>query len=443
MHSKRMTMATTALVGALLAGCGSGGGDGGGSGSGGSGHQGSGTGASAVKLAVPAAYDGAKGWDQEIDWVPEDAATAPVATDGETVASIVRSGSGYAVQARDGATGKVRWTSASYRTPAVEDPEARWAMNTPGLTAVRQGGRTYFAAWAVGAPDDALSTTKEVTQVTIYPADASGSSVKPLHQLSVPDDHLRSGYVDVRDSGNGLLVRWESAGEQSVAVDAATGSVTRYDGDTPPLPGCADCTVDAVTPKGPVVSGKPDGPSVPGGWTGKGVAPKGVAGDAGGTVEGVRGGVLVADWQQADDTDDSKPRIWSAHDLNSGRLLASTTCDSDPNDHTHRAVASPNGTYLAYGPIVFDVKKGTAQCLAGDDSRRAVEILALADDGTAYGTTDDDSAGKPVIEVPAGSNTPKALTAGTLAPLATLTGAAVFTQRENGRGLRLSVRMKR
>ncbi|MFF7357711.1 hypothetical protein ACFZA1_34575 [Streptomyces filipinensis] len=454
MHSKRMTVAATALAGALLAGCGSGNG---GSGSG-SGQQGSGAGGGAapVKLSVPSAYDGGKGWDQQIDWVPKGtlAEADPVATDGESVAYLIRSGSGYAVQARDGATGKVRWTSAPFRTPPVDDSNAQWAMPTPRLTAVRQGGRAYFAAWAVGQkPGDALTESQEVTQVGIYPADASGSSVKPLHQVSVPDDRLRSDFVQVRDGGTGLLITWQSSVRKSVAVDAATGAVKRYDGDlSKVLPHCPqNCVGDTVvgaTTKGPLVSGPSGGLTVPGGWTGKDIAPKGVDGAGSGTVFGVRNGMFVAYWRQADGSGDP---VWSAHDMESGRLLASTKCAESDDANPGPTVTSPNGAYIASNSVVFDVKKGKGLCLAGDSAQRTLEITAVADDGTAYAVNDvydDIDASKEISTKPAaalnvrtGSRT--ALPKGTMAPVATLKDGAVFIQRENGSGLRVSVRQKR
>ncbi|MEU6478957.1 hypothetical protein ABZ858_19115 [Streptomyces sp. NPDC047017] len=450
MPRARMTVAAAALAGMLLAGCGKG--DGGSSGAG-EGRQGAGAGGSAapVKLSVPPAYDGAKGWDQEIGWVPRDADADPVATDGKTVAYIIRSGDGYAVQARDGATGKVRWTSAPYRTPPAEDRHAQWAMLTPRLTAVRQGGRTYFAAWAVGEqPGDALTKSQEVTQIGIYPADASGGSVEPLHDLSVPDDGLRSGLIRVRDSGAGLLITWETADEHSVAVDAVTGAVKRYD-DANGLPGCSDCwdsAVVAVTTKGPVVSGRPGGLTVPGGWTGKDIAPKNVKDGETGTLTGVNDGVFVARWRQATDTDGTDAPVWSVHDLESGRLLVGAECDNGRDDDDARTlVRSPNGTYAAFGSVVFDVKAGRTLCLTGEGNRRTIEVVALADDGTAYGVTGTDISAevstRPAVEVNVGTGSPRALPEGTLAPFATLPGGAVFTQRENGAGMRLSVRRKR
>jgi hypothetical protein len=446
-----MTVAATALAGALLAGCGSGDGGGAGTGPGHKGDSGVSANAAPVKLDVPSAYDGGKGWDQEIDWVAQDARADddPVVTDGTTVAYIIRSGDGYAVQTRNGATGEVRWTSASYRAPVISTDDTR-AVQAPRLTTIRQGGRTYIAAWAIGEqPGDALTKDKQVTQVNIYAADASGNSVTPLHSVSVPIDAYR-GEAHVRDGGEGLLITWGGIAPDSAVVDMPTGKVKQYDDAGALFPNCSNCTNDSVvaaTTKGPVVSGPSGGLDVPGGWSGKDNAPKGTS-DGSGTLAGVQDGMFVAYWYSADG---DAAAVWSAHDLQSGRLLASTACDNGTRYNEYTPVASPNGTYLAFGSVVFDVKTGKALCLAGDGSRRAIEIVSLADDGTAYGVTGaEDVLNKsaevstmPAVEVNVHTGSAKALLGGTMAPVATLDGGAVFTQRENGAGLRLSVRQKR
>lgn len=81
--------------------------------------------------------------------------------------------------------------------------------------------------------------------------------------------------------------------------------------------------------------------------------------------------------------------------------------------------------------------------LVGDGTRRTINIRALADDGTVYGETDADNGGKSAIELNVNTNSPKALAEGTQLPAAVLKEGAVFTLRENGAGLRVSVRPER
>ncbi|MHC3452361.1 hypothetical protein [Streptomyces prasinus] len=447
MRTTRAALAVI-LAGVLVAGCGADG-DGGPDKSGAG--RGEGAHGSLAKLTVPAAYDSGRGWDQVLDWVPEDAAADPVATDGETVAYLVRSGDGYAVQARDGATGEVRWTGAPYRTPPMA-PDAPGAVEIPGVGIVRQGGRTYVVVWATGErTGDALGKSEDVVQVGIYPADASGGSVAPLHRVSVTVDTQESA-VEVRDSGAGLLIMWRDAGHHSAALDMESGKVTRYDGAAALIPGCESTTcldsrAVAVTVKGPVINGAQGGMGVPDGWRGEDVAPEGVeagrtfvSGEQNGTLTGVHDGRFVARWRQAGDSGAS---VRSAHDLADGRLLASTACEEDGQEPELPPAASPNGAYLAQGTVLFDVKAGKGLCLAGDETRRSVRIGAVSDSGTAYGVTYPESSARSVVELDASTGSPKVLPEGTLLPAATLDGAALFTQRENGTGLRLSVRLEK
>ncbi|MEV5988651.1 hypothetical protein AB0L85_27195 [Streptomyces sp. NPDC052051] len=443
----RTAVATTALAGILLTGCGSGTGD---SPKTGMADKGGGSRANApaapMKIAVPPKYDGGKGWDQELDWVPQEADTDPVATDGTTVAYIIQTGSGYAVQARDGATGKVRWTSAPYLIPAADADESL-ADHMPELITVRQGGRAYFAAWAVGTqPGDALARSKEVAQINIYAIDASGSSVAPLHHVSVPIGDFPGNRVKARDSGNGLLIVSANSYTFSMAVDAVTGKVTRYD-DRHPVPGCSDdCWEDsvvAVTSKGPVVTGMSGGLTVPGGWSSKDNAPKGLDRESNGTLTGVSHDLFVAYWRSGG----ASAAVWSAHDLQSGRLLASTECDNGIEYDRYLPVTSPNGDYIALGSVVLDVRTGDTVCLSGDENQRRVQVISLANSGTGYGVTktdaNTDTDVTPVVELNVHTNSPKALPEGTLPPVATLNGGAVFTMRDSGAGLRLSVRKER
>lgn len=67
------------------------------------------TGKPLAKLSVPAQYDGAKGWDETLAWVPESVGTLPVTVVPHTgaVAMMYASSDGYTVQAKAAAGGKV------------------------------------------------------------------------------------------------------------------------------------------------------------------------------------------------------------------------------------------------------------------------------------------------------------------------------------------------
>ncbi|MDX3641731.1 hypothetical protein [Streptomyces sp. MB09-02B] len=442
MRRTKAAVAATALAGLLLAGCGS---DGNGGSQAGKEDKSSGESTSLAKLAVPSAYDSAKGWDEEIDWVTEDTNADPVTTDGETVAYIIQSGDGYAVQARDAATGKVRWTGEPYRIPTVEND--RFGSSGAHVTAVRQGDRSYIVAWATGdTAGDALTKSEEVTQVDIYAAGASGDSVAPLHRVSVPVEEIPKDNL-VRDGGAGLMLIWDDESTSRVTIDLATGKFTPYSDDSLTdcvERACSNGTVAALTSKGPVVNGRSGGFVVPGAWTVEDIAPKGVdvsqyfvSGEQNAELVGVHDGKFVARWWSADE----EATVWSAHDLESGRLLASTTCVNTYASAEAPVLASPNGAYLAHGSVVLDTRTGDGVCLGEDGTRRAVGVNAVDDDGTVYGTTDADT--RPMVELNMSTNSPEILPEGTVVPAGTTTDGALFTQREDGVGLRISIRQKR
>ncbi|MGW1671891.1 hypothetical protein [Streptomyces sp. NPDC002324] len=453
MHRTKAAVAVT-LAGVLLAGCSA---DGDGGSDTGKGDKGSGTTApSLAELTVPSAYDGAKGWDQEIDWVPENTESQmPVTTDGATVAYILRSGDGYTVQARDSATGKVRWTSSPYQVPTVITDKPSYGydednVEIPQVAVTRQNGRTYVAAWAHGQQEgDALATSQEIVQVDLYAMDSSGTSIAPLHRRSVPVT-ANKGTVRVHEGANktGLVFTWEdNPSVLAASVDAATGKVTQYDASHR-IPDCTlmcgDQSVVAVTSKGPVAQGSLDGFGLMGGWSSRDIAPKGadpgLADSPKGHIAAVRNGVFLANWNADDDPD---TRLWSAHDLVTGRLLGSMTCGEGTTYTVTDGVASPDGRYVAHNSVAFDTKSGTGLCLQGDDTRRTIGVRALTDDGIVYGETDAESGAKPVIELKVSDGKPKVLPEGTQLPAAILKDAALFTLRENGAGVLVCVRQGR
>ncbi|MEV5435303.1 hypothetical protein AB0K80_04615 [Streptomyces sp. NPDC052682] len=443
----------TTLAALLLAGCGWGGdgkadGEHGGRGSGGSAPP------SLAKLAVPSGYEADHGWDEELGWVPPDV-PPPVAVAGKSgvVAYVTQSGEGYAVRARTAAGGKVRWTSAAFRTPTsmAEADEVIYNDDAgiPQVTTVEQDGREYVAVWAHGVvKGDAVTKDKEIVQVDAYAADASGVSVKPLRRVRVPADDVDGGTLDIRDGGDGLLITWRNIGYHGASVDLATGTVTRYDEPDTLMPecdggGCSYSRVVGVTSRGPLI-GTANGFGVPREWSGTDFVPKEADKSAKGTVSGVRGDLFVARWPAAGDSD---AFVFSAHDTDSGRLLASMTCGGGLEDQKkgkYDTVTSTNGRYVAYGTVVFDLKTGKGLCLEGDEDRRSVVIRHLRDDGIAYGVAAVVGDDKPGVEVRVSGGAPKALAAGTVLPHGVLDGSGLFVTGgdEGATGRLLSVRQE-
>ncbi|MFE2045856.1 hypothetical protein ACFXAZ_34055 [Streptomyces sp. NPDC059477] len=61
-------------------------------------------------------------------------------------------------------------------------------------------------------------------------------------------------------------------------------------------------------------------------------------------------------------------------------------------DRDYPVIASPDGNYMAAGPVVFDLQRGEGICLAGDGNRKTIALASIRDDGTAYGAVQEESA---------------------------------------------------
>ncbi|MEV8533413.1 hypothetical protein [Streptomyces sp. NPDC051211] len=447
----------------LLAGC-----------SGGQGTEGDGKGGAAANplkakpvaaINVPEAWDGAKGWDQVLPWVPENA-TSPVTVvpGGRAVALLNPETSGYSVQVRSATGGEPVWTSATWDLPLPLDG-AKKAGEIPEVLGVEQEGQRFVVLAAHGTKGkDALHEGTEVVRLAVYPADAKGQGVKPLREIDVPV-RADAGEVRVQTQGGRLLVAYGEDGDYprfAASVDLVKGSATRYDAPYELLPQCetphCSARVMAAGPAGPLV-GLGGGFGVPGRWFSDSVRPGGVPAKSGlfatwnGDVYGAVGGRFLAQWENEGKNGNSAPPTWSVHDVDSGRLLARMECaysekPSGPNyrgwrDHT--VVSSPSGRFLAAGPVAFDMERKQGVCLERDGNRKRIEVRAVRDDGTAYAEVDSD--GPPVfaqLNLTTPATAPTVLPTGVEVPDHTgLDGAALFVARDESENLRISVRHNR
>ncbi|MGW3114260.1 hypothetical protein [Streptomyces sp. NPDC001091] len=424
--------------------------------------------ASLAKLDLPAAYDADAGWDTTIAGVPKRVPGMPlVAVPGAgEIASIHGAPSGWTTIVRAAGTGRIAWSSAPWDIPLPGDAET---PQTPGVTVVNQEGREYLVSYAQGVRGkDALHDGSALVALAVYAADAQGTSVKPLRQIELPvEDDL---VVRVTASGDRLLV---GLGEgrypaRSLAVDVVTGKSTAYDGPDELLSPCAeaDCVggrVIAATAKGPLVGVDNGGFGLAGRWFSNSVRPGGTdrTGDLApfnGLAYGAADGHVLAGWQTPDKKDGTAAEpVWSVHDLATGRLQASMTCDYGLNNRINAGnyganreydlVFSPDGNYLAAGPIAFDLRRGKGVCLARSGDRKTITIVSIRDDGTAYGAVQQDATDEatPVqVDLTKGPDTAKALDAGTLVPYVTdIQGSGLFLSRDAEKALRVSLRRAR
>ncbi|MEU6092777.1 hypothetical protein ABZ865_39690 [Streptomyces sp. NPDC047085] len=432
---------------------------------------------SLAKLSVPAAYDAREGWDTTLGGVPKRVANTPVAAvpgAGE-VASIQGAPNGYTTIVRAADTGRIRWSSAPWNIPTPDDGDDDESQ-TPGLTVVDQDGREYIVAYAHGVRGkDALHDGTAVVSLAVYAADGHGASVKPLRQI----DLRVKGEPMVRVSADGGRVLVGLGGdidsgmypEQSIAVDVVTGRSTAYDHPHDLLSPCgqADCAggrVIAATPDGPLIGVDNGGFGLAGHWFSDSVRPRGTerTGDLApfnGLAYGVIHGQVLAGWQTPDEENGTAADpVWSVHDLRTGRLQASMTCGYGLNNEInagnygsnreYSVVASPDGRYLAAGPVAFDLQSKKGVCLAKSGSRKGLAIVSIRDDGTAYGAVQQDSTAdgtEPVtvqVDLNAGPDAARALGSGTTVPFVTsVKGAGLFLSRDNNGALRVSLRRER
>ncbi|ROQ72981.1 hypothetical protein OG322_35335 [Streptomyces sp. NBC_01260] len=427
-----------------------------------------------VKLSVPSAYDAAKGWDEKLAWVPGSVTTLPVTTvpGTQTVAVMQVASNGYTVTARSGSSDKAAWRSAPWNPPtpvegAQGDSTTGEAAEIPDVMGFEQDGQRYIVAYAHGMRGkDDLHEGVEVVRLALYPADASGSSVKPVREIDVPVS-AGPGKIRVQAAGGRLLVAWGESGafpRTSAAVDAATGKTTVYEDANKLLPQCeqaAACNssrVMAATPEGPLVGMGGGGFGIPGKWFSDSIRPKQVNATTGivdswnGTVYAAARGHVLAGWNTGGRYGRDDDAVWSVHDLRTGTLTAQVVCDYDIPDETSSSrdfpvVTSPDGRYLAAGPLAFDLQSKRGICLQGDGNRKTIVLASIRDDGTAYGAVRDDSIGSDTEPVPAQLNLrtvtgdPKVLSVGTEVPyLTTPDGSGLFITRNTDKDIVVSVR---
>lgn len=418
-----------------------------------------------AELSVPGQYDGSMGWDEILPWVPESVGTPPVTVvpRTEVVAMMYANSDGYTVQTKAAGSGKTGWSSVPWKTPArIDGTEADEEI--PDLVGVELDGRGYVIAYAHGmSGKDELHEGTEVVRLAVFPADASGSDVKPLREVDVPVSADANEFRVSADGGR-LLVGYGDHGKyprSAVAVDVTTGSVTPYEEPDKLLPecaqprGCSGSRVIAVTPDGPLVSmdGR-YGFGVPGRWFSDSLRPDGVPPESGilrkrtGRAYGVAAGRLLASW----DSGSSRPTTWSVHDVRTGAVLARTECAtsetidilSEAPDHS--TVASPSGRYLAAGPVAFDLERKQGICLAGDGDRKTIDVDSIRDDGTAYGMVEEEvgSDTEPAVaevDLTSASGEAEVLGVDVEIPLVTdVGGSGLFLTRDEQEQLRVSLR---
>ncbi|WP_333774502.1 transposase [Streptomyces sp. IBSBF 3136] len=136
-----------------------------------------------------------------------------------------------------------------------------------------------------------------------------------------------------------------------------------------------------------------------------------------------------------------------------GLLTGPNPTDRGKLGGSHReyeVVTSPGGRYLAAGPVVFDLQRKKGICLAKSGDRKAIMIVSIRDDGTAYGTIQQGSTAEGAepaavqVDLDEGPDTAKSLGRGTVVPLVTkVKGTGLFLSRDDNGALHVSLRRER
>lgn len=180
----------------------------------------------------------------------------------------------------------------------------------------------------------------------------------------------------------------------------------------------------------------------------------GIVGSWNGDAYGVADGNLLVGWSTGGKFGAPNDPLWSVHDVRTGKLRASMICAHDVADanevRDYPVITSPDGRYLAAGPVVFDLKRGKGTCLEGDGDRKTIALAAIRDDGTAYGAVLGKSAASgsqavvAELDLATGTGEPKVLDAGVRVPyLTSVKGSGLFLDRDEDAHVRVSLRRER
>ncbi|MFF0449617.1 hypothetical protein ACFYT4_24925 [Streptomyces sp. NPDC004609] len=404
----------TVVAAGMLAACGGGGGS-----------TGSGATPSAEKspnpsVKAPKQFTTSRGWQQTVRW-PDDAATdVPVgaAPEAGIVAFLQEKGEDYVVEAREAGTGALRWSSRPWQPPALGKDVAAGPSKLPQLLVVNDNGREYVAVWAY-APS---YTKADTVSLLLYPADSSGKEISPARTVSLPVNAYEK--PTVADGGNGILVSWEDDGTRvrhAAAIDLSTGRVTTY--DKVPLPcgeePCSTGSVTGLSPDGPVVQ-LPNfgGFGVPDTWHAGDAVPPGTRIETNkynaGQVGKVLGGHVLSTWLP--ESGRGGLSVTAAHNLKSGKLVASVSCATESDGDSPKPALSPDGRYAVWDTVALDFEQGKAYCFDGGDEGEFVHLVSVAD-GMAYGYTQSaGESGRAPVAVTLGTGRVEELSPGTEIP---------------------------
>lgn len=395
--------------------------------------------ATRLRLPVPSAFDGTKGWTQPAG----SRSPVAVAPHAGLVVTVAKASDGYVLTAKDLGTGRVRWSTAPW-----------WPFDSvrgelPGPEIVTAGGKDYVALSISGDPgEDTLSDGTPTVRTAVYPADATGSAVAPARTVDIPARESSE-----LPTAQGSLLAYFGDHQEVTAIDVTTGKTTSYStddvGKSPSSKACRLCgpgnSSAGVTSRGPLIQGGGNDFWVPGAWYSPSHVPPGAQGP-GGYGEMSESLTVIDDWiiagwpAKGTHGSDGDTRMWAVHDKSTGEVKASATCaagdsagGSSPTDVG--PALSADHRYLVHGVLAFDLTTAEGICLGATGTDKGVVLTSVGDDGTAYGhtvTADGDDVPAPV-DVAIGTGKISALPSGTEIPTMVLKNEAVYLSEDDDR----------
>ncbi|WP_328946800.1 hypothetical protein OG259_40350 [Streptomyces sp. NBC_00250] len=421
--------------------------------SGGGGTGSTGGAALTSRIAAPAAFDAAKGWEVQAEWLPQGQPLPyAVSRKAGTVAFLDKTEQGYVLNVREAASGKVLSTSKPWQGPKLTEDQAdeqSGALAVPQIALISGQDREYYAVWARGeARKDELHEYKEVVAVAFYPADAWGKDLAPVGtgNAEAPDGDFDrpsvlpgpGGLVVTSYGGDNILVSVDGK-----VSDTSDAKVTLNGESADP-----DYLMSFPSAKGLVTNGDDrfgddGGFGAAGGWQSTRVAPPGVEAvrkeesvgsgmteTPNGRIAGAAGNYVIANWLTEGDD------LSAVHDLSTGAVRSTAPCRTEDTEYAIRIpgpgngagvkpALSPNDRFLVKGGNVFDLKTGKGTCTDSGEDAKKITLRTVGDDGTAYGTAGEEPPLTPVsVSATTGVATP--LPEKAVVPDAMATGAGVF-----------------
>ncbi|MCF4138157.1 hypothetical protein L1856_17670 [Streptomyces sp. Tue 6430] len=327
----------------------------------------------AARAQVPPAFDGGKGWAV----MQSEHLTQPSVAPNSRLVLLLKTyedGKAFGVEAREAATGAVRWASAPWKPS--ENPEEFDAGDVKLVVTSKDGKDYAVLTAAVNEGADVVNHGTHVVNAAVFPASSSGTGVAPARTVKIPGAEL----VIAHPGDGTVLFKTDSA--------FAVADVTTGDLKAPLAQGSREYQLAAGG--GKMVELWPGQATIPDGANPRDDAMPG----SGGQVMAVKGGYVVASWQAKNQAYSAlglpMNYIWALHDERGGQPVFTLACEglsTGLDGQGGSTVLSDNGRYLVAVTMAFDLQAKKGYCFGATDDRSGVNFTGVGNNGVAYGTS--------------------------------------------------------